>query len=117
MKLFYRLILIVATSIILPSCFALHTGLISGTASISSNNFKLIKRDVRARTSTWIILGIGGIEEEAMVRHTKNRMVRENNLQSNQFLTNVTVDFKTTIILGLAINRECFMSADVIEFL
>ena len=108
--------LLVAITIIIfttASC-AMHGGMMTGNASLSSNNFKIIKI-ATGSVSTKKILGIGGLSKDALVFEAKKDLLQNNPLKEGQALANVTVDFKTSYLL-LVIKEKVTVTADIVEF-
>jgi hypothetical protein len=108
-NLLYFLLLITCLS----SC-AFHGGVISGSASISSKNFKTVNSAKGVANATRI-LGIGGLSKDALVAEAKKNLLEKYPLKDGQVLANITVDFKNTFIL-LYTQTKVTMTADIIEF-
>jgi hypothetical protein len=108
-NLLYSLLLIISLS----SC-AFHQGVISGSASINSKNFKTIKMATGVATATRI-LGFGGLSKDALVAQAKKNLLEKYPIKDGQVLANITVDFKYTFIL-LYNQTKVTMTADIIEF-
>jgi hypothetical protein len=113
-RLFF--LLLVSLGILLTGCFAFHNGMITGTATLSSNNFTNVEHDLWGKSMTAIILGIGGHDKETLVSDAKKDLLRKHPLQKNQALANVILNFKTTVQLGIIVTQECFITADIVEF-
>jgi len=108
--------LIIAVTIIAfatTSC-ATHLGMMSGSAALSSNNFKMI-RIASGHAQTTKILGFGGLAKDALVFEAKKDLLQNNPLKDGQALANVTVDFKNTIIF-FVITEKATVTADIVEF-
>lgn len=99
---------------LLTSSCAFHAGMMTGNASISDNNFRVVKI-IDGQASTTHILGIGGLSKSALVLEAKRDMLKNYPLMKGQAIANVTVDFKRTYIL-LYMTTEVTVSADVIDF-
>jgi hypothetical protein len=97
----------------MSSC-AIHSGIMSGSASLSANNFKMVKT-ATGTASTTKVFGIGGLGKDALVLCAKNDMMKNNPLNDGQALANVTVDFKNSIVF-FVIREKVTVSADIIEF-
>jgi len=110
LKLFVAIAVIIFTA---TSC-AMHTGIMSGNASLSSNNFKTIKCAIGSAGTTKI-LGIGGLGKQALVYEAKKDLLQNFPLKDGQALANVTVDFKTSFLL-IVVTEKVTVTADIIEF-
>jgi hypothetical protein len=110
LKLFTAL----AIFLLLTSSCATHLGMMTGSASLSSNNFKMIKI-ATGTASTTKFLGIGGLGKDALVSDAKKNLMQNNPLKEGQALANVTVDFKTSFII-LVVTEKCTVTADIVEF-
>jgi len=108
--------LIIAITIIIfttASC-AFHSGIMSGSASLSANNFKTIKV-ATGTASTTKILGIGGLGKDALVFEAKKNLMQNFPLKDGQALANVTVDIKNSFLL-IVMTEKVTVTADIIEF-
>lgn len=113
MKKLKLFITAVIFSLLMSSC-ATHWGMMSGSASLSSNNFKMIKI-ASGTASTTKIFGFGGLAKDALVLSAKKDMLQKNPLKESQALANVTVDIKSSIIF-MVITQKVTVTADIIEF-
>lgn len=98
----------------LSSC-AIHTGLMDSSAYLSQPNFDYVKQNICGSCQTTRVLGFGGLFKADLVEIAKKEMLTQHELQSNQALANVTVDWKHSRFL-LAKTTKCTVSADVVEF-
>ena len=105
-------------AIFLTSCAAAHKGYMANSASLSSNNFSYVKKDVQGTSTAKYILGIGGMARETLVNDAKKQLLESNSLESNQTLANLTVNYKIARYLGGAIYTKvtCTVTADIVEF-
>lgn len=101
------------TLLIFSSC-AVHSGMMTGNASITNANFKYVGI-AKGQASTTHILGIGGLNRTALVFDAKKDLFRNNPLKEGQALANVSVDFKRTFIF-LVYLTHVTVTADVIDF-
>jgi hypothetical protein len=108
--------LILFISLMFTGCFALHDGMLTGTASLTSANFQIVNSGIAGKANTVIFCGFGGGFRNAIVAAAKKDLLEKHPLQKNQALANVTVDFKTTFFLGVVVIRECYIFADIVEF-
>lgn len=108
--LFVAIVIIAFTS---SSC-ATHWGMMTGNASLSSNNFKMIKI-ASGTASTTKIFGFGGLAKDALVLSAKKDMLQNNPLKDGQALANVTVDMKNSIIFFVN-TEKVTVTADIVEF-
>ena len=93
MKTLKLIIAIAIVSFLSTSC-ATHLGMMTGNASLSSNNFKVVKI-AAGHAKTTRIFGLGGLGKDALVLDAKKDLLQNNPLRDGQALSNVTVDFKT----------------------
>ena len=110
LKLFVAFVIVVFT---MSSC-ATHWGMMSGNASLSSNNFKMV-RMASGTASTTKIFGLGGLAKNALVLDAKKDLLQNSPLKEGQALANVTVDFKNSIIF-FVITEKVTVTADIVEF-
>ena len=110
LRLFVAIVIVGLTT---SSC-ATHWGMMTGNASLSSNNFKMVKM-ASGTSSTLKVFGLGGLANNAMVLNAKKDMLQNNPLKEGQALANVTVDFKNSIIFFL-MTEKVTVTADIIEF-
>lgn len=98
---------------IFSSC-ATHMGMMQGSASLSTNNFKVIKL-ASGTSQTTKIFGFGGLGKDALVLEAKKSMLQNNPLKDGQALANVTVDFKNSYLL-IVMTQKVTVTADIVEF-
>lgn len=110
LKLFLAVVIV---AFITSSC-ATHWGMMTGNASLSSNNFKMIKM-ASGTASTTKIFGFGGLAKDALVLSAKKDMMQNNPLKEGQALANVTVDFKNSILFFVN-TEKVTVTADIVEF-
>lgn len=110
MKIFIYMAL---AAIVFSSC-AIHVGTITGDASISKKNFKMVGMAEGTATTTKIF-GLGGLRKDALVNDAKKDLLQNNPLKDGQALANVTLDFKNSFILFVN-KQKATVSADIIEF-
>ena len=107
---------ILLVTVLLTSCSGYHSGYMASSASLNSANFSYIKQDATGKSTATYILGIGGLAKETLVNNAKQRLLIENPLKSNQALSNLTVNFKNSFILGIVSTVTCTVTADIVEF-
>lgn len=107
-------ILSVALSVFLFSNCATHMGMMTGNASLSANNFKIVKM-INGTATTMKIFGLGGLGKDALVLEAKKNMLQNNPLKEGQALANVTVDFKNSFVLFVN-TEKVTVTADLVEF-
>lgn len=105
--------LLVLTLLSLYGC-AFHSGTFSGSASITNHQFR-IAGSAFGYAETNQILGIGGLNKEALVLEAKKNMQAKYPLQKGMTWGNVSVDFKTTYVVVLR-KTKVVISADIIDF-
>ncbi len=114
MKKAFRLLIIVIGVFLFSSC-TFHNGYMNNSASLSQANFSYVNTNISGTASTLKLLGIGGLNRQAIVSEAKENMLRKNPLKSNQTLANITVNWKTGFYL-IVITNTCTVTADVVEF-
>jgi len=98
----------------LSSC-AFHKGFITaGSASLSSNNFKILKL-AKGEAKATRIFCIGGLGKNGLVAAAKKNLLENYPLKDGQALANITVDFKNSFIFFFN-QTKVTMTADIIEF-
>lgn len=111
MKIFIYMAL---AAIVFSSC-AIHVGTITGDASISSKNFKMVRMADGTATTTKIF-GLGGLGKDALVNDAKKDLLQNNPLKDGQALANVTLDFKNSYVLFVN-KQKVTVAADIVEFI
>jgi len=101
-------------AIVFSSC-AIHVGMITGDASISTNNFKMIGM-AKGTATTTKIFGLGGLGKDALVNDAKKDLLQNNPLKDGQALANLTLDFKNSYILFVN-KQKVTIGADIVEFM
>ncbi len=104
-----------AILLLLVSSCAIHTGVMSNSAQLSHANFTYVKTGLYGTCQTTRVLGFGGIFKADLVEEAKKEMLADYELQANQALANVTVDWKHGRYI-LVKTTKCSVSADVVEF-
>lgn len=105
--------IVIFFAFLFSSC-ATHWGMMSGNASLSSNNFKMVKM-ASGTASTLKVFGLGGLAKNALVLNAKKDMLQNNPLKDGQALANVTVDFKNSFIFFIN-TEKVTVTADIVEF-
>lgn len=114
MKNFIKLSTVAVLLSLVSGC-ALHTGMMSNSAQLSHANFTYVKMGLYGTCQTTRVLGFGGVFKADLVEEAKKEMLLEFELQPNQALANVTVDWKHGRYI-LVKTTKCSVSADVVEF-
>jgi hypothetical protein len=100
-------------SLLLTSC-AFHYGNITSSASLSANNFRIVKLAKGEATATRVF-GLGGLGKEALVAEAKADLLQNYPLKDGQVLANITVDFKNSFVFFINTTKAT-VTADIIEF-
>ena len=95
---------------------AMHTGYMQSSASLSSNNFSYVKRDVQGTAKATYVFGIGGLKRTALVNDAKKNLLDNYQLQNNQALVDITVNWKQTMIMPFVMFNRCTVTASIVEF-
>lgn len=78
--------------------------------------WKINQKTVGTATATYI-LGIGGLNRQALVEEAKSELKKVLPLSDNQAYVNITVNWKTSyIIFGVIMKVKCTVTADIVEF-
>lgn len=112
-----RLIFTLIAVITLTGCVSIHTGISTSSASLNKNNFIYVAKNVKgtATVTQYIALIPGG--KNTLVNDAKQKILRKYPLKDNQALSNITIDFKRSLILGPLVTRnKCTVTADIVEF-
>ena len=114
MKRMITLTTVFAIVAMMFSSCAIHTGIGMSNASLSQNNFKMVKY-ATGDVKTTKIFGLGGLGKQAMVAEAKQELLANYPLQDGQALANMTVDWKTGFYFFVVVTK-CTVTADVIQF-
>jgi hypothetical protein len=114
MKNYIKFALLTLFVISLSGC-AMHTGYMNNSAALSTANFSYTKQHLQGYSDTWYVLGIGGLEKEALVEEAKRDMMKDYELKPNQALANVTVNWKNSFFIVVS-STKCTVTADIVEF-
>ena len=109
----YNIFLFTAIVLFLSGC-AFHSGIMTGSASIGSNNFKFVKT-AQGHSHALYVLGFGGLMKHAMVAEAKQDLLDKNPLKDGQTLANVAVDVKSTFLVVI-FRYNVTVTADIVEF-
>jgi hypothetical protein len=74
-----------------------------------------IVRQVEGNASTTLVFGIGGLNHHRLLFDARENLLANASLKSNEYLSNIMVDYSSTIYLGLIIKGTYVISADVVE--
>lgn len=112
-KTISKLSIIACLFLIFSSC-AVHTGLMADSASINSNNFRIVSHAKGDAEATYIF-GIGGLDRSGLVAEAKEDLLEKYPLKENQIMANVTVDFKFSFYF-FVVKSKALVTADIVEF-
>ncbi len=106
-------ILLLLLPILFASC-AIHSGMMTGNASLGDNNFEMIGVAVgQARAS--YVFGIGGLSQRAIVLRAKRNLYSSFPLKKGQAYANVSVDFRLLNLL-VFMRNTCTITADIVDY-
>lgn len=105
--------LIVLIAFIFSSC-AFHSGVMTGSASITDANFKYVAL-AKGTSTTTQVFGIGGLKKKALVFEAKKDLLFNYPLRNGQALANVTVDLKKTFVF-IVVKTRVTVTADIVDF-
>lgn len=114
MKKAFTLLLSFAVMAMMFSSCAMHNGIGMSSASLSENNFKIVKY-AKGDVATTKIFGLGGLSKTAMVAEAKQELLANYPLQEGQTLANMTVDWKTGFYFVVIVTK-CTVTADIVQF-
>jgi len=114
MKVLSKLSIVAVMAFFFSSC-AMHTGYMSNSVSLADANFSYVQQSISGYAETTHVFGIGGLEKEALVEEAKKEMLKNNPLQPNQALANLTVNWKNSFYV-VVMMQKCTVTADVVEF-
>ena len=104
---------IAAMAMLFSSC-AVHNGIGMSNASLSENNFTIVKF-AKGDVATTKIFGLGGLSKDAMVAEAKQELLANYPLQEGQALANMTVDWKMSFYFFVVVTK-CTVTADIVQF-
>lgn len=114
MKKIYLLFLALIIIVGLSSC-AYHSGYLSNSTALNSNNFTYVQKNISGSAKATYIFGIGGLSKQALVDLAKQHLMGICSLKDNQALANTTVNWKRSyFFIGSVVN--CTVTADIVEF-
>lgn len=96
------------------SCATFYGGYIATSASLSSNNYIYVNRNVNGKSTSSYLLTFGG-SKSPLISAAKNNLIQSNKVKDNQHLANITVDYETFVFL-LITTVTCTITADIVEF-
>ena len=102
--------------LLLSSCASYHLGYVTDSVSLSSDNFSYVERDVTGESTAkyWFLLG--NWNKESLVQAAKRDLISQYNLEDNQTLANITVEYRHTHKFFIYVERTCMVNADIVEF-
>ena len=109
-----KLLIALVVFVLFSSCSSFHSGMMSGNASLSENNFKVIKTATGTSVAK-TIFGFSDTKKDALVSEAKQDLLRSNPLKEGQALANVTVDFNVRTFL-IIFTQKVTVTADIVEF-
>lgn len=115
-NLLLRTCFVLTITALFSSCAAGLTGSMNNSAALNSNNFNYVQKDLQGKSQATYVLGIGGMNREAIVEEAKKNMLENYSLKDGQTLANTTVNFKYSNFLGIVATTKCYVTADIVEF-
>jgi hypothetical protein len=100
-------------TIMLFSC-ASHQGYMSTNAVIIDTEFQIVGTAV-GQSKSWKLLGVGGVNRDALVFDAKKDLYSSIELKPGQALTNITVDMKKAYYL-LFWMEKVTVTAEIVDF-
>ena len=108
-----KLLLFIIPALFLSSC-ANHSGMMTGNAHLKDKNFKVVGLAYGSDYTTKV-LGIGGLNKDALVLNAKKNLYSNFPLKEGQALANVTVDFKKEWLI-FVMKTKVIVSAEIVDF-
>ena len=102
-------------SVFLMASCAIHKGTLQNSASLSTNNFSYVKRNATGSARSMLVFGIGGFLKKSLIDEAKRELLRDNPLQDNQVLANITVNEKQAVYVFVIV-QEVTITADIVQF-
>ena len=101
----------------LSGCMALHTGFVSDSASLSTNNFQYKNQNIKGESNVSYFLAFGGLMSKGLVNEAMQDMKMKWPVKDNQAYANISITFKDSFHFGVLVReRRCIVSADIVEF-
>lgn len=108
-----KLSLLASTAFVLSSC-AVHTGMMTSSASLSNPNFSVVNI-MSGSASAHYFLGIGGLNKAGLLAEARKNLFQSSALRKGQVLANLSVDYKTAFYL-IYWQTTATITADLVEF-
>lgn len=115
-KTIFKTSLILCLVFLFSSCAAGLTGNMNNSAALSSDNFTYVKKNLKGKSQATYVLGIGGMNREAIVDEAKQNLLENYSLEDGQALANSTVNFKYSSFLGIVTTYKCYVTGDIVQF-
>lgn len=117
MKHLRHIFVLALFSLIISSCASYHVGYITDSASLSSDNFSYVERQLQGSSEADYYFTFGSINKESLVQEAKAAILEEHPLEDNQALANITVEYRTqNYLFYVYIKRICTVTADIVAF-
>ena len=101
----------------MSSCMSLHSGYITNSVALSSNNFEYLNQSVTGTSEVFYVLVFGGYNKNTLVTEAFNDLKEKYPINKNQAYTNLAVNFKhSSWYFGFFREIKCTISSDIVEF-
>lgn len=120
-KLPKNLLLLAILAVLISSCGVHYAPVMNrntngSTISITQNNFKVVKR-VSGQSKATYILGIGGLNNKALIENAKADMLKSAELEGkSRVVIDVITEFHLTKVFPFYYQKTITVSGTLIEF-
>jgi hypothetical protein len=105
---------LVALVTVFTSCATEKAYFLSSTHP-DKNNFIIVKSNVQSTAKVTSVLGLGGHSKKSLVNVAKEQLLESSNLNNNQALANIKINWRMVVANPLLITSSCTVTADVVE--
>jgi hypothetical protein len=102
--------------IVLFSSCATQKGYMLSSTHPGNNSFIVVKSNVQGIAKANHIFGFGRFAKGALINEAKTQLIESNQLDVNQALVNLKVNWKMVHASPFYITNRCTVTADIVEF-
>jgi hypothetical protein len=114
-KINITLIMYTLSVLTFSTCTTLHSGLITGNAALSQNNFRYAGKLSTSNINTYVF-GVGGNEKANQIEQLRMQLIKQYPLRDGLAWANVGVTYRKNIFLPFIWTSEATLTLDVIDF-
>ena len=120
----FKIAFFFSLALIFSNCATYHSGHLTSSAILESNNFRYIERNVKGNSSTsysfWYLFG-GNVKslnpEDGLAEAAMTDLLSKYPLEDGHSLANLSVNYKNKgTFWDFFVNVTCTVSADVVEY-